>query len=79
MLLVETREEGRPRGSIALPGLLEDLLRVDTGAGARSSVHHSGRTECSESDEVLRVRWWYGMVGWCVSAERLWRPNTGGG
>ena len=66
MLRVEMRDAGRPRvsaASIALPGLLEDLLRVDTGAGARSSVHHSGRTEWRESVEVLRVWRWCGMVG----------------
>jgi hypothetical protein len=49
------RDSGRPRVFITLPGLLEDLLRVDTGAGARSSVHHSGRTEFSELEDVLRV------------------------
>jgi hypothetical protein len=69
-LRVEMRDEGRPRVSNALPVMLEDRLRVTKGAGAESSVHHSGRTECSEPEDVLRVRWWDCMVGWCVSAER---------
>jgi hypothetical protein len=54
-LRVERRDAGRPRDGSTREEE-RDPECMDRGAGARSSPHHPGLTECMESELVLRVR-----------------------